>query len=46
MAYYQGNVQGNSLREYVPHYVVKSDFLPTRIVEGNSAQTTELVIDF
>ena len=44
MSHYPRNIQGNSLREYIPHYIVKSDFLPTRVVEGNNPQTAELVI--
>lgn len=34
----------NSINHYIPNYVVKSDFLPTRVVEGQTAQTSELVI--
>jgi hypothetical protein len=34
---------GQSINTFIPNYVVKSDYLPTRVVEGNSAQTTQLV---
>ena len=37
MSYQQG------INQYIPNYVVKSDFLPTRVVEGNNQQTSELV---
>lgn len=34
MSYQQG------IKQYVPNYVVKSDFLPTRVSEGTNAQTS------
>lgn len=37
MSYQQG------INQFIPGYVVKSDFLPTRVVEGNTSQTAELV---
>ena len=33
----------SNLSQYVPGYVVKSDFLPTRVIEGSNSQTNELV---
>ena len=33
----------SSISQYIPGYVVKSDYLPTRVVEGQNAQTSELV---
>ena len=32
-----------STSHFFPNYVVKSDYLPTRIVDGNNSQTAELV---
>lgn len=37
MSYQQG------IHQFVPGYVVKSDFLPTRVSEGTNSQTNELV---
>lgn len=34
---------GQSINAFIPNYVVKSDYLPTRVIEGNSTQTTQLV---
>lgn len=34
----------SNLNQYVPNYVVKSDFLPTRVVEGSNSQTADLVL--
>jgi hypothetical protein len=31
--------QGQTINQFIPNYVVKSDFLPTRVVEGNEGQT-------
>jgi hypothetical protein len=36
--------QGQTIQQFIPNYVVKSDYLPTRVVDGNTAQTTQLVI--
>ena len=38
--------QSLSINQFIPGYVVKSDYLPTRVVEGNQTQTSELVISF
>jgi hypothetical protein len=35
--------QGQTINHFIPHYVVKSDFLPTRVVEGNQGQTAQWV---
>lgn len=40
MSYYQ---QQQTINQFIPNYVVKSDYLPTRVVDGNSAQTAQLV---
>ena len=37
--YHQGGI-----RQYVPTYVVKSDYLPTVVHEGHNATTADLVI--
>lgn len=40
------SLQNNThlVQEFVPTYTVKSEYLPTnRVVDGNSAQTTEWV---
>lgn len=34
---------GQTINAFIPNYVVKSDYLPTRVVDGNSAQTAQLV---
>lgn len=34
---------GQTVQQFVPTYVVKSDYLPTRVVDGNAAQTSQLV---
>ena len=44
MSYQYGGQQGHGLREFIPHYVVRSDYLPNQVTEGNNAQTQELVI--
>jgi hypothetical protein len=36
--------QSSSINQFIPGYVVKSDYLPTRVVEGSSSQTSELVL--
>lgn len=37
--------QGQNINQFIPHYVVKSDYLPnTRVVEGNNSQTSQLVL--
>ncbi len=39
--------QTQSINQYIPNYVVKSDYLPnTRVVEGNTTQTSQLVITY
>ena len=41
MSYYQ---QGHhQVREYVPTYVVRSDYLPTQVQDGNQSQTSQWV---
>lgn len=32
-----------TINQFIPNYVVKSDYLPTRVVDGNTAQTAQLV---
>ena len=32
------------ITHYIPGYVVKSDFLPTRVVDGNTSTTAEIVL--
>ena len=34
---------GQTINAFIPNYVVKSDYLPTRVVDGNAAQTAQLV---
>jgi len=34
---------GQTVNQYIPNYVLKSDYLPTRVVDGNTAQTSQLV---
>lgn len=37
--------QGQGINQFIPNYVVRSDYLPnTRVVEGNNTQTSQLVI--
>ena len=33
----------HTINEYVPTYVVKSDYLPTRVQDGNTNQTSQWV---
>ena len=33
----------NTVNQFVPNYVVKSDYLPTRVIDGNESQTNQLV---
>ena len=33
-----------TVNQYIPGYIVKSDYLPTRVIEGQNSQTSELVI--
>jgi hypothetical protein len=40
---YQTYHQGQSIQQFIPNYVVRSDFLPTRVVEGNQGQTAQWV---
>lgn len=35
--------QGQTVNTFVPNYVVKSDYLPTKVVDGNQSQTAQLV---
>lgn len=35
--------QNQTVQSFVPNYVVKSDYLPTKVVEGNTTQTAQLV---
>ena len=35
----------HTVNEYVPTYVVKSDYLPTRVQDGNQGQTAQWVFD-
>lgn len=35
--------QGQTINSFIPTYVVKSDYLPTRVVDGNNTQTAQLV---
>jgi hypothetical protein len=35
--------QGQTINHFIPNYVVKSDYLPTRVVEGNQGQTAQWV---
>lgn len=35
--------QGQTVTSFIPTYVVKSDYLPTRVLDGNTAQTSQLV---
>lgn len=32
-----------TINHYIPNYVVKSDYLPSRVVDGNQSQTNQLV---
>ena len=37
--------QVQNINQFIPHYVVKSDYLPnTRVVDGNNTQTAQLVL--
>lgn len=38
--------QGTTLREYIPTYTVRSDYLPTRVLEGSNPQTNDLVLSY
>ena len=35
--------QAQTIQQFIPNYVVKSDYLPTRVVDGNTSQTSQLV---
>ncbi len=37
-------VPTQSIRQFVPTYVVKSDYLPTVVHEGHNATTADLVL--
>lgn len=37
-------VPGQSIQQFIPNYVVKSDYLPTRVVEGSNSQAAQLVL--
>jgi len=45
MSYQTYQTQGQTVNAYIPNYVLKSDYLPTRVVDGNTTQTSQLVID-
>lgn len=32
-----------TVAHFIPNYVVKSDYLPTRVQDGNTSQTAQLV---
>ena len=34
----------HTINQYVPNHTVKSDFLPTKVHDGNTPQTAELVL--
>ena len=36
--------QGQTIQQFIPNYIVKSDYLPTKVVDGNTSQTAQLVI--
>lgn len=38
--------QTQSLRTFIPSYEVRSDYLPTRVTEGNNPQASDLVTIF
>jgi hypothetical protein len=38
--------QHHTINEFIPNYTVKSDYLPTRVGDGNQAQTAEWVLNF
>ena len=38
--------RNQGITQFVPNYVTKSDYLPTRIIDGNNSQTSELVPPF
>jgi hypothetical protein len=38
--------QHHTINEFIPNYTVKSDYLPTRVGDGNQTQTAEWVIIF
>ena len=35
--------QVHGINEFIPNYVAKSDYLPTRVVDGSNTQTSTLV---
>ena len=37
MSYQQG------INQFIPNYIVKSDYLPSKVIEGNNPKTSELV---
>ena len=43
MSFQNQGVENLTVERLVPNYVIKSDYLPTRVVDGNSAQTAQLV---
>jgi len=44
MSYQTYQPQAQTVNAYIPNYVLKSDYLPTRVVDANTAQTSQLVI--
>ena len=38
--------QPQNINQIIPNYVVKSDYLPTRVVEANSTDHAQLVCFF
>ena len=39
--------QNTSINQFIPNYVVRSDYLPnTKVVDGNTTQTSQLVIPY
>ena len=39
--------QNTNITQFIPNYVVRSDYLPnTKVVDGNTTQTSQLVISY
>ena len=36
--------QVHGINQFIPNYVAKSDYLPTRVVDGSNTQTSTLVL--
>lgn len=43
MSYQNLGAERLTVDRLIPNYVIKSDYLPTRVVDGNPAQTAQLV---